>query len=360
MTDSGNTSDGDRLKQFIERVYGQLSGAVVSGMIYLGDRLGLYRALNDGGSLTSAALAEKTGLHERWVREWLHAQAAARLLEHDGDGRFSLSWEGAMMLADENSPLFAAGGFCSLPQQFALLEKLPESFRTGIGHPYDAFGPQGAIGIERFLAPWFRLFLVPLVLPALDGVVGKLQAGAKVADIGCGAGVALLEMAKAYPQSSFHGYDISKLALARAEENLSAAGVGNAAFHDASAESLPADGRFDLITAFDCVHDMTDPAGVMRSVRRALKEDGTCLIADIKSKPTFAENVEHNPMAAMMYSVSVLSCLSSSMSEPSGAGLGTLGFTEAVAREMTSAAGFTRIKKHDFDHPVNVYYEVRP
>jgi 2-polyprenyl-3-methyl-5-hydroxy-6-metoxy-1,4-benzoquinol methylase len=355
-----STLDPERLKSFVEGVYGQLSGAVVSGMIYLGDRLGLYAAMHGAGPISSARLAERTGLHERWVREWLHAQAAAKLIEYKGEGRFELSLEGALTLADENSPLFAAGGFCSLPQQFALLERLPDSFRSGIGHPYDAIGRQGAIGIERFLAPWFRTFLVPLVLPALDGVVPKLQAGAKVADIGCGGGVALLEMAKAYPRSRFHGYDISKHALERAQENLRAAGLENVTFHDAAIDPIRRDGDHDLLTSFDCIHDMTDPAGALRAGRGALKDDGTWLIADIKSKPTFEENLERNPMAAMMYSVSVLSCLSSSMSEPGGAGLGTLGFSEALAREMTLAAGFTRFKKHDFDNPVNAYYEIRP
>lgn len=357
---STETLDPERIKEFVERVYGHLGGAFVSGMIYLGDKLGLYRALNGSAALTSRELADKTGLHERWVREWLYAQAAAELIEHAGEGRFKLSLEGSLALADENSPLFAAGGFCSLPQQFAVLEKLPESFRTGVGHPYDAVGREGAIGIERFLSPWFRTFLVPLVLPALDGVVPKLQSGAKVADIGCGAGIALLEMAKAYPQSAFHGYDISKHALERAEENKSAAGAANVEFHDATVEPIAGDASFDLITSFDCIHDMTDPAGVMRAARRALKADGTWLVADIKAKPTFEQNLERNPMAAMMYSVSVMSCLSSSMSEPGGAGLGTLGFSEPVAREMTAAAGFTRFKKHDFDNPVNAYYEIRP
>ncbi len=352
--------DPDRLKSFVELVYGQLGGAFVSGMIYLGDRLGLYRALGNDGAMTSAELAAKTGLHERWVREWLRAQAAAHLIEYRGDGRFELSLEGKLTLAEEHSPLFAAGGFHALPQQFAILEKLPDSFRTGIGHPYDAVGREGAIGIERFLAPWFRTFLVPLVLPGLEGVVPKLQAGAKVADIGCGAGVALLEMAKAYPGSDFHGYDISKHALGRADENRKAAAVRNVTFHDAAADPIASDASFDLVTTFDCIHDMTDPAAVMRALRRALKADGTWLIADIKAKPTFEENLERNPMAAMMYSVSVMSCLSSSMSEPNGAGLGTLGFSEAVARNMTTAAGFTRFKKHDFDNPVNAYYEVKP
>jgi 2-polyprenyl-3-methyl-5-hydroxy-6-metoxy-1,4-benzoquinol methylase len=352
--------DFERLETFVEHVFGFLGGAVVSGMIYLGDELGLYRALQGGGAMTSEELARKTGLHERWVREWLRGQAAARLLEYKGDGRFELSTEGTLVLAEENSPAFAAGGFCALPQQFAVLEKLPQAFRTGIGLPYDAFGVEGATGIERFLAPWFRTFLVPVALPRLEGVVAKLQAGAKVADVGCGAGLALLEMAKAYPSSEFHGYDVSKHALTRAEKNKTQAGVRNATFHLSSGDRLPEDASFDFITTFDCLHDMTRPAEVMRAIRRALKQEGTWLIADINAKPSFEENLERNPMVAMMYGFSVLSCMSSALSEPGGAGLGTLGFTEPVAREMTAAAGFTRFARHDFDNPVNAYYEVRP
>jgi len=352
--------DFDKLKEFVKHVFDFLSGAVVSGMIYLGDRLGLYVALRDAGTATSEELARQTGLNERWVREWLRGQAAAQLIEHKGGGRFGLSLEAGFVLAEENSPAFAAGGFHSLPQQFAVLEQLPQAFKTGLGLPYDAFGPEGAVGIERFLAPWFRTFLVPAVVPALDGVAAKLSTSAKVADVGCGSGLALLEMAKAYPHSRFHGYDISKHAIERARANAARAGVSNVTFHDASGDALPTDGSFDFVTSFDCIHDMTHPEDVMRAIRGALKPDGTWLIADINAKPTFEENLERNPMVAMMYGFSVLSCMSSALSVPGGAGLGTLGFSEPVAREMTAAAGFTRFKRLDFDNPVNAYYEVRP
>ncbi len=352
--------DFEKLKAFVKHVFDHLSGAVVSGMIYLGDRLGLYVALRDAGTATSQELARTTGLNERWVREWLRGQAAAQLVEYRGDDRFALSLEAGFVLAEENSPAFAAGGFHSLPQQFAVLERLPEAFKTGIGLPYDAFGPEGAAGIERFLAPWFRTFLVPVALPALDGVTAKLDAGAKVADVGCGGGLALLEMAKAYPHSQFHGYDISKHALERARANAAQAGVSNVTFHDASGDALPAGGSFDFVTSFDCIHDMTHPEDVIRAIRAALKPEGTWLIADINAKPTFEENLERNPMVALMYGFSVLSCMSSALSVPGGAGLGTLGFSEPVARAMIAAAGFTRFKRHDFENPVNAYYEVRP
>jgi 2-polyprenyl-3-methyl-5-hydroxy-6-metoxy-1,4-benzoquinol methylase len=355
------TIDPEKLEATVEQVFGYLGGAVISSMIYLGDHLGLYRALADADhALTSDELATRTGLHERWVREWLRGQAAAHLVDYVGEGRFGLSPEGKMVLADEHSPAFAAGGFCGLPQQFAVLEKLPEAFRTGRGLPYDAFGVEGNRGVERMFAPWFRTMLVPVALPALDGVVAKLDAGATVADVGCGAGVALIEMAKAYPRSQFHGYEISKHALTRAAANLAESGLRNVTFHDANGDALPQDGSLDLVTTFDCLHDMANPAPVIAAIRKAIKPDGTWLIADIKSHPTFEGNLAENPMAGMMYGFSVLSCMSSALSEPNGAGLGTLGFTEEVARRMTGAAGFTRFRTHDFENPMNAYYEVRP
>lgn len=352
--------DREKVQEIAENVFGLLSGAVMSGMVYLGDRMGLYRALEDAGPLTSQQLADKTGLHERWIREWIQGQATAKLVEYRGQGRFELSPEAALVLANEDSPAFAAGGFCALPQQMAVLEKLPDSFKTGLGLPYDAFGPEGARGVERLIAPWFRAHLVPRALPQLDGVVPKLEAGAKAADVGCGSGVALIEMAKAYPKSDFHGYDISKYALARAEEKKAQAGVQNVSFHDANGDAIPDDHSFDFISTFDCLHDMANPTPVMRAIYQAIKPDGTWLIADIHSLPTFEDNLEQNPLASMFYGFSVLCCMSSAMSEPNGEGLGTLGFTEPVARRMVGQVGFSRFKQYDFNNPINAYYEVRP
>jgi hypothetical protein len=173
--------------------------------------------LNGAGAVTSGE-AQKTGLHERWIREWLYRQAAANLIDYVGEGRFELSPESALVLANENNPFFLAGGFCALPQQMAVLNLLPESFKSGRGLTYDQLGPEVNRGVERLLAPWFRTQLVPSALPKLDGVVGKLQSGAKVADVGCGSGVALIEMAKAYPRSTFHGFDIEDRARSRVKE----------------------------------------------------------------------------------------------------------------------------------------------
>jgi ubiquinone/menaquinone biosynthesis C-methylase UbiE len=191
-------------------------------------------------------------------------------------------------------------------------------------------------------------------------VVDVLKRGGRAADVGCGAGIAVLEMAKAFPASRFHGYDISQHALGRARENQARAGVTNAAFHDAHVESLPSDASLDFVTAFDCLHDMAHPERVMRAVRQSLRPDGVFLICDIKARDSFDENVRRNPMAAMMYGTSVLSCMSSALSEADGLGLGTLGFPESLARKMCAEAGFSRFEPIDFGHPVNAFYVVRP
>lgn len=352
--------DPAKVKASGERIFGYLKGMGVSAMIYLGDTLGLYRSMHQAGPLTSEELAAKTELHERWIREWLRGQAAAGIIDYVGDGRFELSVEAGMFLADPDSPKLAVGIFSDLPQRMAVVERLPQSFKTGIGLNYDARGPKGAVGIERVFGNWYRFALVQQVLPKLEGLVEKLSAGAKAADMGCGAGKALLEMAKAFPHSRFHGYDISKHALARAEANRAAAGVTNVTFHDAAVDRLPADGSFDFITTFDCIHDMTHPMEAIRAIRAAIKPSGTWFIADPKSAPTFEENLQKNPMTALMYAFSVMGCMSSALSEPGGAGLGTLGFNESVARKMTAEAGFTRFQRHDFENPLNAYYEVRP
>jgi len=255
---------------------------------------------------------------------------------------------------------FGAGMFAQLPHSMALLERLPESFRTGLGLPYDALGPAGAHSLERGFAPWYRGLLLPYALPRLEGVVAKLERGARAADVGCGAGVALLLMAQRFPRSEFHGFEVSRYALERAEANRSHAGAANVTFHAAGGEGLPQDASFDFVTTFDCLHDMTRPDRVMRAIRGALKPDGTWLIADIKARASYEENVAKNPMAAMMYGFSILTCLSSALSEPGGLGLGTLGLPPEVARRMCEEAGFTRFARAEIEHPINAFYEVRP
>ncbi len=348
-----------RVEERLGALFGKAEGALTCALGVLGDRLGLYRALAELGPSTSRELAEKTALHERWVREWLQQQAAAGLIDHD-DGRFGLSPEAEHILAREDSAFFGAGIFGNVVGLLGTLEGLEESFRTGIGAPYDSLGKDVAIGIERTLAPFFRSRLVPEVLPLLDGVVARLESGARVADVGCGAGVALVEMARAFPRSEFHGYDNSRMALARAEMHRSEAAVGNLTFHETTHERLPEDGSFDFITTFDCIHDMTHPTQAILAIRRSLRADGTWFVADIHGHPTFAENLDSQPLSALLYGFSVVCCMRAALSVPGGEGLGTLGFTESVARRMSEEAGFTRFRKHDLGNPLNDSYEIRP
>jgi SAM-dependent methyltransferase len=356
--------DPDLLKYYSFSVFTQLSGAVTAGMIHLGDRLGLYTALAAAEEpLTTAALADRTGLDERWVREWAYNQAAAKLIAVDtaaGTEQFWLTPEAVAVLATPDHPAFGMGMFHRFPQTMAALEVMPESFRTGLGHDYDSHGPEGAVGIERSFEPWNRHHLIPTVLPALDGVIERLETGITVADVGCGAGGAVLLMAEAFPNSRFVGYDISRFALERAEHRRLEEGAENVRFVDPRAEALPTDRSIDFITTFDCIHDMTDPQGMIHAISDALAPEGTWLLVDIKGRETFAENVEKNPMASLMYGISVLSCMSSAMSAPGGAGLGTLGLSAAKAEDMARAAGWTRFRRLDIDHPINAFYEIRP
>ena len=353
-------ADPDALRAMARNVFGAYSGAVTSAMIYLGDRLGLYRVLAEMDDTSSEELAERTGLSERWLREWLQQQGAASVLEYRGEGRFALTPEGAAVLAAESHPAFGAGFFSHFPQTMAIAEQLPRAFETGVGLPYDAFGSEGAVGVERGFAPWFRSLLVPVALPRIEGLVARLESGTRVADVGCGTGVAMVEMARAFPESSFHGYELSQHAIERGRANAAEAGVSNVHFHSVEEEPLPDDARFGFVTTFDCLHDMTTPREVVGAIRRAIADDGLWLVADIKCHARYEDNVEQNPMAAMMYGTSVMTCMSSALSEPGGEGLGTLGLYPELLDGMTKDAGFRSFEPIDFGHPVNAFYVVRP
>jgi 2-polyprenyl-3-methyl-5-hydroxy-6-metoxy-1,4-benzoquinol methylase len=339
-------------------------------MVHLGDQLGLYSALAKSNTpMTTAQLAHATQLNERWVREWAYNQASARLISVNNtpseipaieDDQFFLSLEQVAVLADPNSPAFGMGMFHRLPQTMAALNTMPESFRTGIGHDYDSHGPEGAVGIERSFEPWTNANLIDTVLPAIDGIGETLASGATVADIGCGAGSAVLLMGNHFPKSLFVGYDISEYALSRAQEKLNSSELSNVSFRDPRKHPLPTDNSVDFVTTFDCIHDMTHPAEMMQAIRKAIKPTGTWLLVDIKAHETFALNAQKNPMAPLMYGISVLSCMSSAMSTPGGAGLGTLGFSASTAETMAKAAGFSQFKRLEVDHSINAFYEIRP
>ena len=312
----------------------------------------------DRGVLTSHEIADAAGLHERFVREWLLGQAAAGLIDRTDEGSYELTPVQAAVLADEeNSISFAAGAFRGGVEP-AVLDKIADSFRTGIGMTYEEQGPNAAAGLARMTGPWSRLALRSTVLPALDGVVDKLEAGASVVDIGCGGGVMLTTLAEAFPQARCIGYDPSEAAIGIAQKRANEMGLDNVEFVVAGGEDLAAGSDHDLIITFDCMHDMAFPDRTAAAIRGAIADDGTWLLKDIRSTGDFSKD-SRNPLLAMFYGFSVASCLQSAMSEPGGAGLGTLGLHASAAQELTEAAGFSRFTTHDLDDAANLYYEVR-
>lgn len=337
------------------RVWGYKQGEVVSMLIHLGDRLGLFSAMADLGSTDAVGLAVATGLDKRWLLEWLRGMAAAEILETaDGDW-FTMPPAARAVLVDEDHLAFAAGAFTGgRPESF--VDQLADAFRTGIGPNYDAQGAQGAHEVERMSGAWSRNALVPVVLPRLEGVVSKLESGARVLDLGCGGGVAMAAIAKAFPASQVDGVDLSQHAIERAERNL--ADLPNAAARLGLAENVTDAEAYDLVLTFDCLHDMTRPDAAIAAVRRALKPDGTWLAKEIRCWPTWEQN-RKNPMLAMFYGFSVTACLASATSQPGGAGLGTVGLHGEQLRAMAEAAGFSRFKIHDVEDPANLYYEIR-
>ena len=364
MSEHG-TIDPDALKMMSFTVFSKLEGAVTAGMIHLGDQLGLYDELASRTSPVGVDdLAAATGLHPRWVREWASNQVAARIVScgdmSDPSMPLHLTPEAKCVLASPGHPAFGMGMFHRLPQTMGALRDMPGCFETGLGQDYDSHGPEGAVGIERSFEPWNQNFLVPVVLPLLDGVRERLSAGGRVADIGCGAGGAALLLARTFPSATVHGYDISLHALERARARQAEEGAANVAFLDPRTDPVPQDNGYDLVCTFDCIHDMTHPQQMMETIRRSLKPDGTWLLVDIKALDSLEQNVSRNPMASLLYGISVLSCMSSAMSAPDGAGLGTLGLPESRAREMSAAAGFSRFRRLEVDHSVNAFYEIRP
>ncbi|MGI8794932.1 MAG: class I SAM-dependent methyltransferase [Acidimicrobiales bacterium] len=357
MDEPSRAAADDDVRLFAFKAWSQYQGFLVSMTMHAGVELGLYDAMVGEGAVTATDRAERTGLDERWVLEWLRVQGAAGLLDHLGSEQFELSAAAAIVLSDPDSLFYAGSPFATLPMRAARIDDLVNGLRTGHGRSYDDHGPAGAEAVEAFFRNWYRHMLTAVMIPGLPGIADKLSGGGRAADIGCGSGVALVELAKAYPKAELHGYEVSPHALDRARGNAASADV-DIAFHLVDDEPLPNDASFDLIMTLDCIHDMTDPEPVIDQIRSAIKPDGTWLWAEPRAFATFEENVANNPMAPLMYATSMTACLSSATSAPGGRGYGTLGIHEAEAQRLATNAGFTRFERRDFGSPVNMFYEV--
>lgn len=348
--------DQAKLEQFVGKAVGDLGAALTAALVVIGDKLGLYKAMV-AGPLTSTELAARTGTTERYVREWLNAQAAAGYITYNPDsGRYSLTEEQAIALADETSPAFVLGGFQAMTAAMKAEPKLAEAFRTGEGLGWHEHDPALFEGTERFFRPGYNANLVKSWIPALDGVEAKLEKGARVADVGCGHGASTIIMAKAFPRSQFVGFDYHKGSIERARKTATDAGVGDRVrFEVAAAKEYPGTG-YDLVTFFDCLHDMGDPVGAAAHVRSTLDADGTWMVVEPFAKDRVEENL--NPVGRVYYSASTMICTPASLAQEVGLALGAQA-GESKLREVITAGGFRRVRRAT-ETAFNLVLEARP
>jgi SAM-dependent methyltransferase len=344
-----------KLNEFLGKAVGDLGAAISSTLMLVGDRLGLYKELAKG-PLAPAELARHTSTNERYVREWLNNQAAGGYVQYDaGSGEYSLSEEQKLCLADPNGPVDMPGAYNIVEATFHALERTIENFKTGKGMEWGEHHPCLFHGTERFFRAGYNANLLTSWLPALDGAVDKLKRGAKVADIGCGHGASTVLMAKAYPKSTFVGYDYHADSIRVARERASAAGVTNAQFEVADALSYP--GRdFDLIAFFDCLHDMGDPGGAARHARAALKPDGTVMLVEPFAADTPQGN--HNPVGRVMYGASAQICVPVSLARK-GPALGAQAGEAQLRKVVVDQGGFRSFRRAT-ETPFNLVLEARP
>ena len=349
--------DMDKVHEFVGKAMGDLGSALTASLVVIGDKVGLYRAMAGAGPLTSEELAKRTDTGERLVREWLSAQAAAGYVEYDRATKsYTLPDAHAAALTDETSPACVLGGFQGMTSAMKAEPKVTEAFKNGGGVGWHEHDPGLFEGTERFFRPGYLANLVESWIPALDGVQEKLEAGAKVADIGCGHGASTIIMARAFPNSTFVGFDYHAESIASARERAAEAGLSDrVTFEVAAAKTYPGT-DFDLVTFFDCLHDMGDPVGASEHVRKSLKPDGTWLLVEPFANDDLADNL--NPIGRVFYSVSTLVCTPASLSQEVGLGLGAQA-GEGQLGEVVKRAGFTRFRRAT-ETPFNLVLEVRP
>ena len=349
--------DGAKLEQFVFRAVDEVGATLNAALVVMGDKLGLYKALAGAGPLTPTELAERTDTTERYVREWLNQQAAGGYVEYDPEtGRYTLPPEQTIALTDSDSPAYLPGFFQIALGSVLDSPRITEAARNGNGvgwheHSHDVFD-----GCERFFRPGYNANLIASWLPALDGVVAKLEQGAKVADVGCGHGSSTILMAKAFPNSTFVGSDYHEGSIATARERAREAGVADRVTFEVAPSSSFSGSDYDLVPMFDCLHDMGDPAGAARHVRSTLAADGTWMIVE----PAAGDRVEDNlnPVGRAYYGFSTLLCTPASLSQDVGLALGAQA-GEARIRDVVTSGGLTRFRRAA-ETPFNLVFEARP
>jgi 2-polyprenyl-3-methyl-5-hydroxy-6-metoxy-1,4-benzoquinol methylase len=342
-----------KVEELAFRVVGDMGGAFVMALGYIGDRLGLYKALDGAGPITSEELASKTGLNERYVREWLRAMVAAEYIDYDeGSQKYVMSSEQAFVLSNEDSPMFVGGGFHFTVPSILNVPRILDAFKNGGGIPYSEIGDEIPPAIERFFRPGYVNFLSRDWLGAVPGLTAKLEKGITVGDVGCGRGQSTVAMAKAYSNSRFLGIDYDGRSITAARKLAESAGLTNAEFVQGPAERLPRDRKYDLICSFDCIHDMVDPIATLRAINSALASDGVYLWSEPNCSPDAHKN--RNPVGRTFHAISPLHCMTVSLAHD-GAGLGTV-IGERGARELAGKAGFSKFEKLPIQNPFNQFF----
>ena len=348
--------DKEKLNSLLGQAVQDMGAALHAALIVIGDKLGLYRAMADCQPVTSSELAERTSTSERYVREWLNANAASKYLEYHADSQtYSMTPEQAFILAMDDTPVHLPGFYHMVASCMKDEEKLVETFRTGKGFAWHEHEKGLFEGCERFFRPNYLVNLTTNWIPALDGVEAKLLRGARVADVGCGHGASTILMAKAYPASEFKGFDYHESSIERARQQAEKAGVADrVTFEVAPAKNFPGSG-YDLVACFDALHDMGDPAGAARHVREALASDGTWMIVEPFATDDVSANL--NPIGRIYYSASTVICVPASLAQEVGAGLGAQA-GESRIREVVIAGGFSQFRRVA-ETPFNLVYEAK-
>ena len=348
--------DMSKLEAFMGQVVTDMGAVISAPLMVIGEKLGLYKAMAGAGALTSVEVAERTGVAERSVREWLRNQAAGGYLTYDAESdRYTLPDEHAMALADEESPVYVLGAFELVESLYADGEQITESFRTGKGMGWHEHDHRLFRGTERFFRPGYKAHLVAEWIPALDGVSEKLERGAMVADVGCGHGASTILMAQAFPNSTFVGFDYHDGSIEQARLRAAEADVANATFETAAAKDFPG-GDYDLVCMFDCLHDMGDPVGAAKHVRETLADDGTWMIVEPFANDSVEDNL--NPVGRVFYGASTIVCTPASLSQEVGLALGAQA-GEAQLTDVIKQGGFTNVRRAT-ETPFNLVLEARP
>ncbi|MBU2929722.1 class I SAM-dependent methyltransferase [Winogradskyella psychrotolerans] len=346
----------NKLHDLLGKVVTEMGAAANGPLITIGDKLGLFTTLTDHGHLTSYELAEKTNTAERYVREWLSAQAASGYIEYDAvSKKFFMTPEQSMVFGNRKSPVFMTGAFYAISSVYHDEPKIEKAFKTGEGVSWGDHNSCLFCGTEKFFSPSYEGNLISNWIPALDGVVQKLEKGAKVADIGCGHAASTIIMAKAFPNSTFIGFDFHAASVEQAKVRAKAAGVANVSFEVALAKDFPGK-DYDFITFFDCLHDMGDPVGACSHAKAALKPDGTCMIVEPFAKDSLEENL--TPVGRAFYAFSTMLCTPCSLNQEVGLALGAQAGEEKLKNVITKG-GFSKFKRAS-ETPFNLILEARP